>query len=43
MNNPYRAHWEKVQEKSLALAQFYTPECLVDLAIELLRPQGELL
>lgn len=41
-NNPYRAYWEKAQEKSLKLAQYYTPECLVDLCIELLQPKGEL-
>lgn len=42
MNNPYRAYWEKSQEKSLQLAQYYTPECLVDLCLELLQPTGEL-
>lgn len=42
MNNPYRAYWEKAQEQSLKLAQYYTPECLVDLCIELLKPTGEL-
>ena len=42
MNNPYRAYWEKAQEQSLKLAQFYTPECLVDLCIALLQPTGEL-
>ena len=42
MNNPYRAYWEKAQEQSLKLAQYYTPECLVELCIELLQPQGEL-
>ena len=42
MNNPYRAYWEKAQEQSLKLAQFYTPECLVDLCLELLQPKGEL-
>lgn len=41
-NNPYRAYWEKAQEQSLKLAQYYTPECLVELCIELLQPQGEL-
>jgi len=42
MNNPYHAHWEKAQEQSLKLAQYYTPECLVDLCLELLKPTGEL-
>jgi len=40
--NPYRAYWEKAQEQSLKLAQFYTPECLVELCIALLQSQGEL-
>ena len=41
-HNPYRAYWEKAQEQSLKLAQYYTPECLVELCIELLQPKGEL-
>ncbi|CFW92942.1 Putative Type I restriction-modification system, M subunit [endosymbiont DhMRE of Dentiscutata heterogama] len=41
-NNPYRAFWEKSQEQSLKLAQYYTPECLVELCLELLQPKGEL-
>src|SRR6185312_13023381 len=41
-NNPYRAYWEKAQEQSLKLAQYYTPECLVELCLELLQPTGEL-
>src|SRR6185312_4325645 len=41
-NNPYRAYWEKAQEQSLKLAQYYTPECLVELCLELLQPKGEL-
>lgn len=41
-DNPYRAYWEKAQEASLKLAQFYTPECLVDLCLELLKPTNEL-
>lgn len=41
-NNPYRAYWEKAQEQSLKLGQFYTPECLVELCIALLQPKGEL-
>jgi len=41
-NNRYRAYWEKAQEQSLKLAQYYTPECLVELCLELLQPKGEL-
>ena len=41
-NNPYRAYWEKSQEQSLKLAQYYTPKCLVELCIALLQPKGEL-
>ena len=41
-NNLYRAYWEKAQEASLKLAQYYTPECLVNLCLELLQPKGEL-
>jgi len=41
-NNPYRAYWEKAQEQSLKLAQYYTPECLVELCLELLQPKGVL-
>ncbi|CAI2161852.1 14256_t:CDS:10 [Funneliformis geosporum] len=33
---------KKAQEQSLKLAQFYTPECLVELCLELLKPTGEL-
>jgi type I restriction-modification system DNA methylase subunit len=33
---------EKAQEQSLKLGQFYTPECLVELCLELLKPTGEL-
>ena len=42
MNNPHRAYWEKAQEQSLKLAQYYTPECLVELCLELLKPTREL-
>ena len=42
MNNPYRAYWEKAQQEGLKLAQYYTPECLVELCIELLQSKGEL-
>src|SRR5437764_8195718 len=41
-NNLYRAFWEKAQEQSLKLAQYYTPECLVELCLALLQPKGEL-
>ncbi|CAG8590025.1 34693_t:CDS:2 [Gigaspora margarita] len=37
-----KAKGKKAQEQSLKLAQFYTPECLVDLCIELLQPKDEL-
>ncbi|CAG8437520.1 6960_t:CDS:2 [Ambispora leptoticha] len=33
---------QKAQEQSLKLGQFYTPECLVELCLELLQPKGEL-
>lgn len=42
MNNIYRAYWEKVREQSLKLAQYYTPESLVELSIDLLQPDTEL-
>ncbi|CAG8679660.1 46129_t:CDS:2, partial [Gigaspora margarita] len=38
----YYIYKKKQQEQSLKLAQYYTPECLVDLCLELLQPKGEL-